>query len=220
MKKILIIGGTGFIGINLIKKLKANYKIISVSLNNPMNKERIKGIKYIVCDITSKKQIENKINLNFDYIINLGGYIDHTNKKKTFQTHFQGCKNLIDFFKKKKVKKFIQIGTSLEYGPAKVPHKEDYNCKPKGNYGKAKYLASQYVKNNLKSSKLKFYILRLYQVYGPYQNQRRLLPIVINNCLKDKKFPCSSGIQIRDLLFVEDFVDLIKIILKRIKLRT
>ena len=49
-----------------------------------MNKERIKGIKYIVVTLQVKTN-RNKINLNFDYIINLGGYIDHTNKRKLFR---------------------------------------------------------------------------------------------------------------------------------------
>ena len=53
-----------------------------------------------------------------------------------------------------------------------------------------------------KKFKFKFVILRLYQIYGPNQEINRLIPIVISSCLKNKKFNCSSGIQVRDFLYV------------------
>ena len=65
-----------------------------------------------------------------------------------------------------------------------------------------------------KKFNISFTILRLYQVYGPNQTNNRLIPIVINSCLKDKKFSCTSGKQIRDFLYVDD---LIKLIIKIIK---
>ena len=51
-------------------------------------------------------------------------------------------------------------------------------------------------------------------MYGPYQSKNRLIPIVIDACIKKKKFACSSGSQIRDFLYVDD---LIKLIIKLIK---
>ena len=71
-----------------------------------------------------------------------------------------------------------------------------------------------------KKFKFKFVILRLYQIYGPNQEINRLIPIVISSCLKNKKFNCSSGIQVRDFLYVEDLINLFKKILlskKKIK---
>ena len=61
----------------------------------------------------------------------------------------------------------------------------------------------------ISKKKFKFIILRLYQIYGPNQEINRLIPIVISSCLKNKKFKCSSGIQIRDFLYVEDLLNLI-----------
>ena len=60
--------------------------------------------------------------------------------------------------------------------------------------------------------------LRLYQIYGPNQSVNRLIPIVIKSCLQNKEFKCSSGIQIRDFLYVDDLVNLInKIIFSNAK---
>ena len=63
-----------------------------------------------------------------------------------------------------------------------------------------------------------FIILRLYQVYGPYQKALRLLPFVIKSCLANKKFKTTSGNQYRDFVHVDDLNDLIiKIINSNIK---
>ena len=61
-------------------------------------------------------------------------------------------------------------------------------------------------------------VLRLYQAYGPKQDTNRLIPFVIDQSLKKKVFPCSSGEQKRDFLYIDDFVNCIKIILKTKKL--
>ena len=94
-KIMLIIGGTGFIGHHVAKEaLKKKWIVESLSINRPRKKLRIPNIKYILADISKKKNLKNKIKKDYSFIINLGGYVDHTNKKKTYKTHFQGCKNL------------------------------------------------------------------------------------------------------------------------------
>ena len=69
-------------------------------------------------------------------------------KKKTFLSHYNGCKNLAEIFLKKKISSFIQIGSSLEYGASHSPQKENIKCSLKSIksiYGKAKLYASLYV---------------------------------------------------------------------------
>ena len=214
-KQILIVGGTGFIGKNLsFLCLKNNLSVTVLSKKRP--KTKIDKIKYIICDITNFHLLKKKINLNFDYVVNLGGNINHSDKKETMKAHFQGCKNLVKIFQKSKNLKFIQIGSSLEYGKQKAPHYENsiFN-KQKLNspYSKAKFLASKHLFSIKKRLAFNFTILRLYQVYGPHQKFDRLIPYVIKSCILNKKFPCSEGSQYRDFTYVDDITRAIILIL-------
>ncbi len=209
-KKILIVGGTGFIGFHLLKSLKNKCDVYSLSKNKPNKERKIEGVKYLFCDIFNKNLLYKKLKKkSFNYVINLGGYVDHSNKKKTLESHYYGCKNLIDYFKNKNIKKFIQIGSSLEYGKKRSPHSESLKGKPIGVYGKSKLKSTKYLIKSNKRNNFPFIVLRLYQVYGPNQSVNRLIPIVITSCLKNQKFKCSNGKQLRDFIYVKDLINLI-----------
>jgi dTDP-glucose 4,6-dehydratase len=216
LKKILIIGGTGFLGYHLAKYcLKKKFKVTSVSKNTPKLFRFLNKVHYIKCDISKKKLLEKKLNTNFDYVVNFGGYVDHTNKQKTFKSHYLGAKILGNLFINKKIKKYIQIGSSMEYGRVSSPQKEDYKCEPESTYGISKFMATQYFLNLNIQNNFPVTILRLYQVYGPYQDLNRLIPIVINSCKDNKNFPCSNGKQLRDFLYVDDLIRAIFITLNK-----
>jgi len=209
-KKILIVGGTGFIGYHLAKKtLRKGWSVTSFSTKAPKKIRYLPNVKYIICDITKKNILKKKINKNFDYVVNLGGYVDHSNKKKTFKSHYIGCKNLTEILLKNPPKAFLQMGSSVEYGTLKSPQKEDGKCNPKSIYGKAKLLASNHLINLYKKDGFPSTVLRLYLAYGPKQDLNRFLPIIIEGCKNNKKFPCSKGNQLRDFLHVRDLVDII-----------
>ena len=101
-KNILIVGGTGFLGSHLVKKCINKFNITSLSLHKPKNEKKFKNVKYITADISNQKVLSKKIKRNFDIVVNLGGYINHNDKNLAINTHLNGCKNLINFFKKKK----------------------------------------------------------------------------------------------------------------------
>jgi len=207
---ILIVGGTGFIGYHLAKKsLKRGWQVTSVSSKPPRKKRYLAKVKYILCDITKKRSLRKNIRKSFNYVVNLGGYVDHSNRKKTYESHYLGCKNLAEIFLEKKPTAFVQMGSSAEYGNVKSPQKESVKCNPKSVYGKAKLLSSIYLINLFKKQKFPSTILRLYNTYGPRQDLNRFIPIVISGCVKNKKFPCSEGNQIRDFLHIDDVIDAI-----------
>ena len=209
-KKILITGGTGFIGYHLAKKAIQKKFIVTSISTKPAKKIRyLKKVKYIICDITKKKLLEKKIKKNYDYVVNLGGYVNHQDKKKTFNSHYYGCKNLAEIFLKKNLTSFIQMGSSVEYGRLKSPQKENQRCKPLSIYGRAKLAATKYLVQLNKKNNFPSIVIRLYLAYGPKQDVNRFLPIIIDGCIKDKKFACSEGSQFRDFVHVDDVVNFI-----------
>ena len=221
-KKILIVGGTGFIGFNLIIKLnKLNYSISSISLTKPRKTRKIKNVKYLICDISKKKNLEKVLEKkNYDYIVNLGGYVDHSNKKKTYNSHYLGLRNLADYFKNKNLIKFIQVGSSLENGKIKSPQIENYNSKLvdiKSVYGRSKLNATSYLLKMNKKYKFPSTIFRLFQTYGPGQDPNRVISFSILQCLNNKAFPCSNGSQFRDFIHIKDVVKLLILSLKNKK---
>ena len=216
--KIIIIGGTGFVGFHLAKfLLKKNYKVISVSRNKPKKIRFLKKVKYIRADIVLKKKLLNSLkdHLDSQFIINCGGEVEHKNIKKTFFSHSKGSINVANIFLNRSLKKFIQIGSSLEYGFLKSPQSEKILCSPKSNYPSAKYLASKNLLDLHKNYNFPLVLIRPYQLYGPAQDTNRFIPFVIKACLQNKYFPCSEGKQYRDFLYIDDFVNFIfKVIIK------
>ena len=113
-KKILIVGGTGFLGYHLAKKsLQKKWSVTSISLSKPKKYRYLKKVKYIICDISKKESLKKKLNKNFDYVVNLGGHVDHSNKKKTYNSHYEGCKNLASFFLKKRLNHLFRLVVPL-----------------------------------------------------------------------------------------------------------
>ena len=76
-KKLLVIGGTGFLGSHICKEAaKKNYEVKSVSTQKTKF-TKIKKVKYIKCDISKFAQIKKRLNFDVDYVVNFGGYVDH-----------------------------------------------------------------------------------------------------------------------------------------------
>ena len=220
MKHLLIAGGTGFIGYHLALNLKKKgWKITSISLTKPKKKRFIKGINYLLIDLTIKSQIKKKLKENFTHVVNLSGYTlnlySKKYKKKIYNSHLKGTQNLIDFFSTKKIKSFIQIGSSAEYGNAQDPQKEITKCRPKNIYGKAKLKATKFTINFAKKNNFPANVIRLFQVYGPNQGDSRAVTQLMKYCIKDKIFPASDGKQVRDFCFIDDVVQAINLLLKK-----
>ena len=211
---ILIIGGTGFIGYHLAKKcLQLGWKVTSLSLNKPKNFRKLTKVRYLKGNISSKKSLK-KINKNFDYVINLGGYVDHINKTKNYKDHFKGCVNLVNIFLNKKIKLFLQVGSGTEYEKKRAPHKENFVCNPKSIYARPKFLATNFLIKKHKQTNFPFTVVRLYQIFGEKQDSNRIIPFIIRSCLNDKDFPCSDGSQFRDFIHIDEVINAFIKILK------
>tara|TARA_B110000858_G_C17745547_1_gene447127 strand:+ start:362 stop:1273 length:912 start_codon:yes stop_codon:yes gene_type:complete len=208
--KLLIIGGTGFIGSYLCEEgLKKGMHVTSLSINS---KGTNKNINYINADITNSLNLIDKLSkLNFDYVINCGGYIKHNpyfhGGNLVIKEHLIGLYNIIDSLDLSSLKRFIQIGSSDEYGLISAPQKEDDLCFPTSSYSYSKLSATNLLQSLGKYENFKSTIVRIFLVYGPKQKENRLLPYIIKNFLNRKRINLSPGKQIRDFCFISDIVN-------------
>ena len=79
----------------------------------------------------------------------------------------------------------------------------------KSTYSQSKYLATNHLIDLYKKYQFPVVIFRLYLTYGPGQAPNRIIPIVIQNCLRNLNFNVSSGIQIRDFIFIDDLLSVV-----------
>jgi nucleoside-diphosphate-sugar epimerase len=214
-KKLLIIGGTGFLGENLVRFLKKKYNVFKTTY------KKKKDFKILKLDLKNKTLIKNFfINNEFNYVINLGGYIDHSNLSQNgnevLKVHLESLFYIFKFINKKKLEHFIQIGSSDEYGNNNSPQMENMSEDPFSIYSYAKAAATRFVMTLFKTEKFPVTVLRPFLVYGPGQNFNRFIPQVIKGCLNDKTFPTSAGLQYRDFCYIDDFAkSVIKLIGKK-----
>ena len=213
-KNILILGVTGFLGFHLAKRLLSlGWNVYGVSKNKPRNHRFLKNVKYLYFDLSKEKKLIKLDKYYFDYVVNLSGYAEHKSKLLTNAGHFKTVKNLFNYFKDKNLKSFIQIGSSDEYGKLKTPYLETQKCRPIGIYGKSKLQSTIFL---IKQKKFPVIVLRLFLVYGPFQDLNRFMSQLIVSALRRKKFKTTLGNQCRDFLYISDAIDaIIKSILKK-----
>ncbi len=212
--KLLVLGGSGFIGSHVAQRgINNGYETYVVCKTLPNQKKLIKGVNYINLDITGKKNLHILSKISFEFIINLSGYIDHSSffeeGKELINLHFSSLVDLISIIKKDKLIRFVQIGSSDEYGDNIAPQNETQIEKPFTPYAFAKSSSTNFIKYLFQSENFPGTILRPFIIYGPGQKKDRLIPYVISKSLKNENFEVSSGKQIRDFLHVYDAVDAI-----------
>ena len=174
-KKLLIIGGAGYIGSVLSPSLvQAGYQV-TVLDNLIYNQKKLKisnkNFKFILGDLRNKKIINNLVKNN-DIIILLAGLVGDPITKKyplvSSKINNVGIKNIIKVVKKNKIENFIFVSTCSNYGIVKnnILAKEDHNLYPLSRYAKDKVKVENFIKKNIFTSKTTTTILRFATAFG------------------------------------------------------
>ncbi len=205
-KKILVTGGQGFIGKNLVKKLK--------SLNAKVNSfDKIDGQ-----DITDEGLIKKTIKNNYHFIYHLAAFSGNQESLKNYNIAFKiNTLATIAFFeaivKFSPHTKIIISSSRLEYGnPKYLPVDEKHPTQPTSPYGLSKLMATQMAEIYSKTNGLHFTVFRTSNVYGQHHSSKFLGYNLINYFIDISKNNgvlkiFGQGKQVRDYLFIDDLIE-------------
>ena len=103
-------------------------------MNKPTEERFVDDVRYLHFDLTDYNLVRKYLVEDFNYIVNLGGYINHKlfrdGGRSLIETHFTTLQNLLETIPRKKLKRFVQIGSSDEYGNAPAPQHEELREEP------------------------------------------------------------------------------------------
>ena len=235
MKKIVVTGGLGFIGSNLIDLLiKKNFFVINVdkvsyssNFYNHREYKNSKKYKFIKCDIKDKKFK----NIMYKYkpicIFNLAAetHVDRSidNPKNFIQSNIVGVYNLLEYFKEYSDKfksKLIHISTDEVYGDIlKGRTTEKYPYYPSSPYAASKAASDHLVSAYVRTYKIPAIITNCSNNYGPKQHPEKLIPKLIYNIINNKPLPIyGKGINSREWIYVKDHCEALFKVFKKGKI--
>ena len=223
MKKIIVTGGLGFIGSNLVKLLiKKNYFVINIdkvnyasNFYNTKDFSNKKNYKFIKLDINNRSKLRKVFNLYKPIaVFNLAAetHVDRSidGPAEFIKSNIVGVFNLLEefreFTKKNKKTKLIHISTDEVYGDVlKGRSKENDPYKPSSPYAASKASSDHLVYSYVRTFKLNAMITNCSNNYGPHQHPEKLIPKLIYNIINNKPLPLyGKGENSREWIFVDD----------------
>ena len=221
MKKIIVTGGLGFIGSNLIDLLiKKNYFVINLdkvtyssNFYNTKKYKKSKKYKFIKCDIKDKKLKKILFTHKPAGIFNLAAetHVDRSidDPENFIQSNIVGVYNLLESFKeysKKYNSKLIHISTDEVYGDILNGRtSEKYPYQPSSPYAASKAASDHLVSSYVRTYKIPAMVTNCSNNYGPKQHPEKLIPKLIFNILNNKPLPIyGKGTNSREWIYVQD----------------
>lgn len=218
--RVLITGGSGFIGKELIKELlNKDFQITATVHNNFINDDsqtsNKKNIKFIPCDISNEVQVNSIFENNeFDGVFHLAGQTfrkDNPNPQIYFQSNFMTTLNLLEACKNYNVSKFIFSSSIATYGlspgqntPEYVPVDENHKNSPYDFYDLSKHFAEKLCSYYSDRFNVNSSVLRYSRVFGPLMG-KGLFHIVTKNSLSNNPIQINGDVS-TDFVFVDDVV--------------
>ena len=215
MSRVAVTGGTGFIGSNLVRRLLVDGQEVHL-LNRPGYAD------WRIADIAEAVHIHQLDLADVDAVVSLmrrlrpkvifhlaahGNYSWQTDLRTMIGTNYATAISLIEACDAADVETLVNVGSSSEYGLKNHPAREDDAIEPNSDYAATKAAATLMFQSRARRSGRKMPTLRLYSVYGHWEEPDRLLPRLISRGL-DGGWPSLVNPTVaRDLIFVDDVVD-------------
>ena len=225
---ILVTGGLGLIGHNVVKRLqnqghivsimdtKTNYGIIPQDEIDYLIGQRITHLDlsgYYNSDICDSETVNKIFNIEQpEIVIHMASFprqkVVNANPAWGSRVMSEGLLNLLEASKNYDVRKFVYISSSMVYGDFTDDVTEDYNCKPQGQYGIMKLAGEWLVKDYARRSDITSYtIIRPSAVYGPLDVEDRVIAKFMLTAMKGGTLNVNGAGETLDFTYVEDAAD-------------
>lgn len=224
---ILVTGGLGLIGHNVVKRLQdlghkvsimdtqTNYGIIPADEIEYLMAERIKKIKlegYYNANITYAKAVDEVFSIEQpEIVIHMASFprqkVVNANPAWGSQVMSEGLINLLEASKHNEVQKFIYISSSMVYGNFTDQVTEDAMCNPQGQYGIMKLAGEWLVRDYTRRDKLVHTIIRPSAVYGPLDVEDRVIAKFMLTAMRNGTLNVNGPGETLDFTYVEDAAD-------------
>ena len=215
MKRVIVTGATGFVGANLARRLLNEGNEVHLLVRPNYTAWRIEEISQHVRlhklqshEAESVTRVVSEIRP--EWIFHLaahGAYSWQTDLEQMVLTNIQGTINLVNACLQTGFEAFINIGSSSEYGFKDHAPAESDPLEPNSHYAVTKAAATMFCRYTAQSRGVHLPTLRLYSVFGPYEDPGRLLPTLIQRGLKGELPSLVDPDVARDFVYVDDVVE-------------
>ncbi|MDC1054633.1 GDP-mannose 4,6-dehydratase [Alphaproteobacteria bacterium] len=237
--KLIITGGSGFIGTNLVLSLINDTKIKQIVIIDNLKTSSIKNVN-LIKKLDNRKIIKfHKISIsersflnkpifksNFDILIHLAAQSSGENSfyepVYDIDTNINGTLNILNLAKQTKVSKLIFTSTMSVYGNVKSESKinENFKTNPSSIYGITKLTSERVIESLCQKNNIKFTILRLFNVYGSYQDlsnmKQGMLSIYLSYLINNQNLIVKGSLsRYRDFIYIEDLINVFKILIEK-----
>ncbi|MDD5512256.1 MAG: GDP-mannose 4,6-dehydratase [Candidatus Omnitrophica bacterium] len=225
MKKVVITGGSGFVGANLARKLLKSGHEVHLLVRKNYHPWRLQGIaqdlhihKADLGDIGGLKKSIAGIKPQWIFHLGVyGAYSYQDDPGKILQTNVLGTANLMEAALKTGFQAFINTGSSSEYGFKNEPFCETDRLQPNSYYAASKAAATLFCSYSAVAKNAGITTLRLFSVYGPYEEPARLVPTLLVYGLKGKFPDLVNPATARDYVYVDDVTEAYILAAEKIK---
>lgn len=214
MKRVVITGPTGTIGMALIKKcIEKNIQVLAIVNPNSVRKEQVlchPQVKCIECDISGYLSL--KWEEQYDVWFQLAWCGASGNARNDMYLQNDNIKYLLDAVKAAKKAgcgTFVGAGSQAEYGASGLPLNGDSPTFPDTGYGMAKLCAGQMGRMFCKENNIRFIWPRIFSVYGPYDGENTMIMTGIRKLLDGEIPKFTKGEQEWDYLYCDDAAEIL-----------
>lgn len=213
-RSVLVTGGTGFIGANLVRTLVEMRARVRVLLRPTSSPWRLAGcLEGItrhtgdVRDLPALSRIVHEARPDFIFHLATARGTREGDRARYAETVILGATYLIEALRRRPQCKLVVAGTSLEYAPCEGPIAEDHPLVPATLHGAVKAAAGMLYQQAARAEGLAIAQLRLFHVYGPWESGHRFLPTALRAAMAGEPVPLAATDSRRDWVYVDDVVE-------------